>query len=118
MEHREVSDHRVERVLGKRERLGACDAKVKPWIKLRGEPDHLLRYIHPDDRRPTLGGPSGGITRTCRDVEKPHTAASGYRIEQRLDNPPGDLPEEVVVPGRLRIPTRHLKRRERVQVDP
>src|SRR6516165_7161075 len=102
MKHREVSDHRVERVLGKRKRLGACDPKVKLRRKPRREHDHLRRYIHADHRRATLGGPSGGITRTTRNVEKPHTTASAYSIKQRLDKLAGDLTEEVVVPRRLR----------------
>jgi hypothetical protein len=87
-------------------------------MKPGGERDHFFGDVDPNNRRPTVGSPRSDIARPRCHIEKSDTAAATDRLKQRLDKPTGDLTKEAVVTGRLSVPTRQLKRRERIQVDP
>jgi hypothetical protein len=87
-------------------------------MKPGGERDHPFSDVDANNRSPTFRGPRRGIPRPRCDVEEPDAAANSDRIKQSIDKQTGDLAEEVVVAGRLGVPPRDLKRRERVYVDP
>jgi hypothetical protein len=115
--YHEVPDHGIERAVGERESFGVSLAKIESRMKPAGERNHRLGDVDSNDRRAAFGGSGGHIAGTCGDVQHAHTGTDVDRVEQRLDEPTGDLAEEVVVAGSLPLPSRRLKRIERVFVD-
>jgi hypothetical protein len=117
VKHREIPDHRIERAIGKRERLGVADAEVELRMKPTGNRHHRLGDVHAYDRCTSLGSAGGRISRTRGNVQHPHTPTSVDGVKQLFDEAASDLAEEIVVAGGLQAPSRHLKRAEGLFVD-
>jgi hypothetical protein len=117
MEHHEIPDDRVKRVVGKREGLGISDAEPELRMEARSKCHHRIGDVHANDRSASLRPPGSRITWTRCNIKHPQAIASFDGVEQWLDEKSRDSTEELVVAGGLPVPSRRLERRERIFVD-
>ena len=117
MEDEEVADHRVEGAVGEWEALGARLHELEPRMEPAGERDHLPRDVDADRRRAACGGGRGRVAGTGREIEHAGLRPDLGRVEQRLDHPLGEQPEEAVVAPCPLVPAGRLEGVEGFGVD-
>jgi hypothetical protein len=68
VQQHEVCDDRVERPVGKRERLRIPELESKLRMEPTGERDHSLCDVDADHKRAAIGGRFGNVAGARRDV--------------------------------------------------
>ena len=117
VQHDEVPHHRVERPVGKRERLGVAHAKLDLRMEPAGEGDHRLGDVHTHHVGAPLGRSGRDVARAAGYVENAGAVTDPGGVEQGLHGPNRDPAEEVLVAAGPCLPARRLERVEGVGVD-
>jgi hypothetical protein len=99
------------------EGLGARLHELEPRMEPAGKRDHLPCDVDADRRRAARGGGCGRVAGTGREIEQADLRPDLGGVEQRLDYPRGERPEQAVVAPCSLVPAGLLEGVEGFRVD-
>ena len=85
--------------------------ELEPRMEPAGERDHLPSHVDADRSCAARGGGRGRVAGAGRKIEHTGLRPDVGRVEQRLDHPRGERPEEAVVAPCSLVPSRPPRRR-------
>ena len=115
VEH-ERTDHGVELAGGEGQPLGVGTEEAHPRMAARGSREHPVRDVDAGRGRAPFRGRAREVPRSGGHVEHARAGTDPRRIEQRLDQPAGDLSGHPLVALGFRAPALGLERLERFRV--
>jgi hypothetical protein len=113
----EIADHRVEGAVLKRERLRIRPPELDSRMLGGGTGGHRLGHVDTRDRRAPTGCLCRHVSGAGRHIQ--HARARTYpgEIEERLDQPPSNPPEEPRIPLNSFLPRARLEFIEGGEID-